>query len=238
MIINVPTAEDFTRAGCNLLNLAWSQVDGLLAGLSDFEKDTSLESLENVSPGLVPIREAEPETKKERTARHTAYWSAAERELANAIAIAHQGVEFLLKGRIALVSQYLLIVQDPKHWPKPDDNREIDFSLFRAIDAIHLPRICEAVSDQKFPSNFRNEYDRLRRLRNRVMHSVGKLDFDSGDLFWIMRSIHSPWRRCPRNGRLSCRYDGACGLNSLICKPLRASATRSAFYWLITERIV
>ena len=54
MIINVPTAEDFTRAGCNLLNLAWSQVDGLLAGLSDFEKDTSLESLENVSPGLVP----------------------------------------------------------------------------------------------------------------------------------------------------------------------------------------
>ena len=151
MIINVPTAEDFTRAGCNLLNLAWSQVDGLLAGLSDFEKDTSLESLENVSPGLVPIREAEPETKKERTARHTAYWSAAERELANAIAIAHQGVEFLLKGRIALVSPYLLIVQDPKHWPKPDDNREIDFSLFRAIDAIHLPRICEAVSDQNFP---------------------------------------------------------------------------------------
>ena len=67
MIINVPTAEDFTRAGCNLLNLAWSQVDGLLAGLSDFEKDTSLESLQNVSPGLVPIREAEPETKKERT---------------------------------------------------------------------------------------------------------------------------------------------------------------------------
>jgi len=88
----------------------------LLAGLSDFEKDTSLESLKNVSPGLVPIREAEPETKKERTARHTAYWAAAERELANAIAIAHQGVEFLLKGRIALVSPYLLIVQDPKHW--------------------------------------------------------------------------------------------------------------------------
>jgi hypothetical protein len=94
VIINVPTAEDFTRTGSNLLNLAWSQVDSLSAVLADFEKDTSHE---NVSPGLLArIRKHEPESEAERTERHRAYWSAAERELANAMAIAHQGVEFLL----------------------------------------------------------------------------------------------------------------------------------------------
>src|SRR5262249_28626341 len=52
-----------------------------------------------------------------------------------------------------------------------------------------------------------------------------------------LRSIHSPWRRCPRNGRLSCRYDGACGLDSLICKPLRAlcSAVPSI---VVTEKVI
>ena len=109
MIVNVPTAEDFTRTGSNLLNLAWSQVDNLLAVRLDFENDTGLE---DVSPGLMAIHKPEPETAEERKVRHREYWSAAERELANAMAIAHQGVEFLLKGRIALVSPYLLIAHE------------------------------------------------------------------------------------------------------------------------------
>jgi hypothetical protein len=95
-------------------------------------------------------------------------------------------VEFLLKGRVAQVSPYLLITQDPKDWPKPDNRGEIDFSLFRVVDAIHLPRICEAISGQKLPAQLKNEYDRLRRLRNRALHSVGKLDFKPAELFAIV----------------------------------------------------
>ncbi len=183
MIINVPNAEDFTRTGSDLLNLGWSQADSLLAALNDFEHDASSEN-DGLGPPAIPA--PKPETDEERRERQREYWSAADRALANAITIAHQGIEFLLKGRIALISPYLLIVQEPRDWPRPDENGNLDFSQFRTIDAIHLPKICEAVSEEKFPSALRNEYDRLRSLRNRVMHSVGKIDLEVAHLFSIV----------------------------------------------------
>jgi hypothetical protein len=168
VITNVPTAEDFTLTGSNLVNLAWSQ-------LADFERE---ESSETASPQLSAIRKSESATDEERTARRREYWFAAERELDKRHSDRPSGgVEFLLKGRTAQVSPYLLIVEDPRDWPRPDNIGEIDFSHFRAVDAIHLPRICEAISGQKLPSQLRNEYDGLRGLRNRALHSVGKLDF-------------------------------------------------------------
>jgi hypothetical protein len=39
MILNVPTAEDHTKTGLDLLNLAWRQVDNLNAQLEIFDHD-------------------------------------------------------------------------------------------------------------------------------------------------------------------------------------------------------
>jgi hypothetical protein len=183
VIVNVPTAGDFTQAGSDLLNLAWSQVHELISKLADFDREASKTDEEKEkSPYVLPGRE----TPEEKEARHREYWSAAERDLGNALTIAHQGMEFILKGQIASVSPYLLIIQDPKEWPKPDRGGNIDFGLFRTVDAIHLPRMCEAVSGKEFPFEIKKEYERLRWLRNRIIHSVSKVDFNPAEVFSII----------------------------------------------------
>jgi hypothetical protein len=162
LIVNVPTAIDFTQAGSDLLNLAWSQVHEMISRLAEFDRDAAKADEEKEKsifelPGQ--------ETPEEKESRHRAYWSAGERDLGNALTIAHQGIEFVLKGQVAAVSPYLLIVQDPKDWPKTDKDGNVDFGLFRTMDAIHLPRICEAVSGKQFPLDIKEEVRTFERIK-------------------------------------------------------------------------
>lgn len=180
MIVNVPTAGDFAQVGSDLLNLAWSQVHELIAQLAEFDRQTP------------------NETPSEIATRHREYWSAGERDLGSALTIAHQGIEFILKGQVASVNPYLLIIQDPKDWPKSDKEGNIDFGLFRTVDAIHLPRMCEAISGKEFPAEIKKEYERLRGLRNRIIHSVAKLSFNPAEVFSIILRFQNfafPWSK-------------------------------------------
>ena len=188
MIVNVPTAGDFTQIGSDLLNLAWSQVHELISRLAEFDGDVSKSDEEKEkSVYELPGRE----TPAEKETRHREYWEASERDLGNALTIAQQGIEFVLKGQVAAVSPYLLIDQDPKDWPKIGKDRNIDFGLFRTVDAIHLPRLCEAVSGKQVPIEIKEEYERLRGLRNRIIHSVSKLDLNAAEVFSIILRFHN-----------------------------------------------
>lgn len=149
MIVDIPTHSDFEESGVALLNIAWDTVMTLLLDLEDARDcDYEIEDIE--------------------------YWEAAQKSLATSLALVHQGTELLLKGRIAAISPYLLIVGNPKDWPKGCDKGNTAFADFRTIEAQDLIRVHNTVVRETLPVSFITNYAKLRRLRNTIMHTVDK----------------------------------------------------------------
>lgn len=150
MIANLPTATDFYQSGNELLNFAWDTTSNLLTEFDEadyygYDKDEISDK----------------------------YWAAARRRLTTSLAIAQQGVEFILKGKIASISPYLLIAEAPSRWPSPYEGTAIDFSEFKTVDAQDLIRIYDTFSDEPLNPKFTERFHSLRERRNAIMHSVG-----------------------------------------------------------------
>jgi hypothetical protein len=92
--------------------------------------------------------------------------------LSTALSLIQQGTEFLLKGHIATVSPYLLILGDPSNYPSKSHERNIRFSEFKTIDAQDLVKVYNTVSTGRLPDNFRQRFEDLRSKRNIIMHTV------------------------------------------------------------------
>ena len=82
MIIDIPDKEDFFQSGLSMLNLAWNAVASLYIDLEYSELDDQGEEGQTTE----------------------AYWKAAQHPISIALALAQQGIELFLKGRIAEVS--------------------------------------------------------------------------------------------------------------------------------------
>ena len=149
MITDIPTPTDFHEAGINLLNLAWDSTVSLL-----------IDRIE--SPG---------ELNTDYLASDE-YWKSAQPILTSSLSLIQQSVEFFLKGKIAEVSPYLLITSNPANWPKGSDKGNASFSDFRTIDSQDLIRVHDIVSKTRLSDPFRQWYEELRRLRNKLMHTV------------------------------------------------------------------
>lgn len=100
------------------------------------------------------------------------YWRSAQQALATAVALAQQGTEFLIKGKIAAVSPLILISGDPREWPAGCDKNDIPFADFKTIDAQDLIRCHDTVCAPRLTDQFKNRFEQLRRMRNSVMHTV------------------------------------------------------------------
>lgn len=147
MIKDIPTKSDFDAIGCALLDQSWDIVAVLLTQLQD-------------AKGWIDV-EAED-----------AYWQLSNTKLSTALAIAHQGAEFLLKGRIADVSPLLLILNAPREWPKPGPDGNIAFSQFRTVDAQDIVRLHDGCAATPLDKDFATSFEALRIRRNSIMHSV------------------------------------------------------------------
>lgn len=88
------------------------------------------------------------------------------------MAIAQQGVEFIIKGKIAEVSPFLLIADPPSKWPTPYGESEVDFSALRTIDAQDLVKVHDTFASRKLDAAFVERFNDLRERRNKIMHSV------------------------------------------------------------------
>jgi len=159
MIIDVPTGDDFKSAGIDFLNLAWNTLISLSTKLKDAEyfynvyySDENEEVIDQLSSEQ--------------------YWKQAQRPLSTALSLIQQGTEFLLKGHIATVSPYLLILGDPSNYPSKSHERNIRFSEFKTIDAQDLVKVYNTVSTGRLPDNFRQRFEDLRSKRNIIMHTV------------------------------------------------------------------
>lgn len=152
MIIDIPTYDDFEASGITFLNLAWDPILELLftVKISEMEQwDTDGEMSEE-------------------------FWRAAQMPLITALSLAQQGTEHLIKGKIAKASPFLLIAGNPSAWPKGCDKKDTPFVDFRTIDAQDLIRVHNTVADSQMSEKFVTKFDNLRRIRNKIMHSVDK----------------------------------------------------------------
>ena len=152
MITEIPTSDDFRQSGTAYLNLAWDSTVELALNLDDAHID-------------------EWDTTGDVTDE---YWAAAQRPLATAVTLVQQGIEFLLKARIAGVSPFLLITPNPSDWPRGCQTADTPFSEFKTIDAQDLVRVHDTVTDSRLPPEFVTRFETLRRQRNTIMHTVDR----------------------------------------------------------------
>ena len=149
MIQDIPTKEDFDAVGTTLLDQAWDMAASLLLALDDARQWVNELDVDE-------------------------FWRSANVKMATALSIAHQGAEFLIKGRIANVSPYLLIANTPREWPKAGGSGAISFSKFRTIDAQDLIRLHDNAAAQPLPEDFSLTFEMLRVRRNSIMHTVDR----------------------------------------------------------------
>lgn len=150
MIKDVPTHEDFADQGTTFLNLAWDTVLDLLLEYADAEAWEAI------------VDENQPDD----------YWQAAQKPLATGVALAQQGVEFLLKAKITAVSPYLLITGRPADWPKNCNKQDTSFPEFHTADAQDLIRIHDTIASTRLTDRFKALFERLRLTRNTIFHTV------------------------------------------------------------------
>ena len=153
MILDFPTKEDFFNAANGFLNESWGSV---------LEHLTEFEALNDV------IAELDHASESKR------YWASARQTLVGATALVQQAVEFYIKGRIVSVSPYLLITGNPQSWPKGCNKMDIGFSEFRTLDAQDLIKVHDTVCKDRFTQDFIQWNNRLRTIRNKVIHTVDK----------------------------------------------------------------
>ncbi|MDR5778472.1 hypothetical protein QCE63_03380 [Caballeronia sp. LZ065] len=151
MITEIPTLEDFEEIGIQLLNLAWDTAISLFCDLD-----------------IVRYTDVEVDSLNQE------YWKAARTQLFTALSIAHQGSEFLLKGRIAEVSPFLLLVAHPRDWPKTSVSSPTPFSDFRSIDAQDLLKVHGSVRADPLSPDFVSKFEITRKTRNAIVHGVDR----------------------------------------------------------------
>ena len=147
MITEIPSSDDFKAAGIDFFNMAWD----IITDLSRYLHES----------GLADDKEITEE-----------YWLYCQRRLALTISLAQQGVEFLLKGRIAGISPFLLLAQESRAWPKESANKDIPFADFRTINSSDLVKIHNTICPIRLPADFSQHHKKLRKLRNTIMHTV------------------------------------------------------------------
>lgn len=168
MIKDIPTSEEFDSAAKAQFDFAWDIVISYLLTLEEARG----------------YAEVEDEDEK-------AFWETARQRILTSLIIAQQGVELAIKGKLVAVSPYLLISGNHSDWPKDNTGAGISFSEFRAIDAQDLIRVHDTVLEKKLDLGYAVLFERLRKLRNKAMHTVDKgLNVSAQEVIIILLELH------------------------------------------------
>ncbi len=168
MIKDIPSGSEFDSAAKAQFDFAWDIVISFLQLLEE-AKDSI---------------EVEDEDEK-------AFWETTRQRILTSLIITQQGVELALKGKLVAVSPYLLISGNHSDWPKDIDGSGVSYSEFRAIDAQDLIRVHDTVHETKLDSGFSELFEKLRKLRNKAMHTVDKdLNVSAQDVVLILLEVH------------------------------------------------
>jgi hypothetical protein len=153
VVIEIPTSQDFAQASLVTLNLAW-----------DIAVELSARFRAAIDYDLHDVGEIGDD-----------YWSRAQRRLGHAVTLVHQSLELAVKSRIVGISPYLLIANDVNGFPKLRPSG-IPFSEFKTLDAKDLVRVHDVYSAERMDDEWIEFFESNRRLRNQLIHGVGKAD--------------------------------------------------------------
>lgn len=168
MIKDIPTNEEFDIAAKAQFDFAWDIVISFLLMINDASRYSEID-----------------EHDKE------AFWETARQRILTSLIIAQQGVELAIKGKLVEISPYLLISGNYSDWPKDNDGTGVSFSEFRAIDAQDLIKVYNTVNAIKFDDKFSDLFDRLRKQRNKAMHTVSRdLNVSAQEVILILLEVH------------------------------------------------
>lgn len=168
MIKDIPTSEEFDIAAKAQFDFAWDIVISFLLMINHASRYSEID-----------------ENDKE------AFWETARQRILTSLIIAQQGVELAIKGKLVEISPYLLISGNYSDWPKDNDGRGVSFSEFRAIDAQDLIKVYNTVNATKFDDKFSELFDRLRKQRNKAMHTVSRdLNVSAQEVILILLEVH------------------------------------------------
>jgi len=168
VVHNVPSPKDFINSGLGFLNLAWDMICA-----PHYYLDNA---------GIFTLGEKESK----------AYWTAYLNEMKTTLVLIHQAIEFVLKGNIATISPYLLIINKPKDYPKLNNKHFVNFADFNTIDSHDLPKIYNTFCEKQLDDKFRNHYERLRKFRNSVIHTVDpNLNITIKELFILILETYT-----------------------------------------------
>ncbi|WP_248743524.1 MULTISPECIES: hypothetical protein [unclassified Pseudomonas] len=150
MLVDIPDSNDFYISAENLINGAWNCLVKLLENHEVFE---------NLGSEQKTIDQ---------------YWTFAKPDLTSALAMVQNAVEFYLKAKILSISPYLLISLDARLLPKKSEINDISFSDFRTLDAQDLLKVHNTFSAERLTDEFKQWFDGMRSMRNKIMHTVDK----------------------------------------------------------------
>lgn len=168
MIKDIPTPDEFESGAKAQFDFAWDIVISFLLTLEEAGQ-------------YVNIEEEDVE----------AFWETARQRVLTSLIIAQQGVELAIKGKLVVHSPYLLISGNHSDWPKDKKGTGISFSEFRSIDAHDLIKVHDTVHEDKFDDEFTRLFNKLRKLRNKAMHTVdAQLSVSAQEVVVILLEVH------------------------------------------------
>jgi len=150
MITDIPQPSDFRDAGLGFINLAADQI----------------------FPLFWHLRESGMHEGDGWDSERKDFWQSAQKPLAIALTLVYQGIEFLIKGRIASVSPFLLLSGGSRDWPAGSDRKDVAFAEFHTVDAQDLIRTYNTFSQDRLSSELNQKFGEIRKLRNSITHSI------------------------------------------------------------------
>lgn len=154
MIINLPTSEALNTTALKLYFRAWH---GIVVMLHDFDK-----SYEGpVSNWITPEDDTFAEERSD-------YLQGAQEDLRATLSIIQQCNELALKARIAMVSPYLLLLNNEIAFSA--EGKEAEFASLRTLDAVDLPKAVNTLTDRPVSPAYAERFSELRIQRNQYTH--------------------------------------------------------------------
>lgn len=151
MLLDIPNPAEFNSVCVNSLNLAWETAYDL----------------------LLQEEQADMQTWDDDHTVTDQYWEAAQPALRNTISLIQHAHELGLKGKVAAVSPYILISQDPSRWPGAVSGG-VSFAVFRTLDAVDLPKAVSLFTAKPLSPGFTSLYEEIRVKRNIFSHGIAK----------------------------------------------------------------
>lgn len=182
-IVNVPTAEQYSRAAKSAFFAGWNELFHLIADFERFFEDAA-----HGSPDWLDQRRQ--------------YYAHAKAEVETVCTLACQAAELALKAKICEVSPFLLLLGSDIKFKA--SITQVDFTDLRTIDAVDLIQTVNAVCSQQLSPQFAAKFDQFRQWRNKIMHQgttavaldpmdVARAMADQYAELWPQRDLIAEW---------------------------------------------